>query len=178
MFKFIDLFFFLMLITSTSISLFIFRSTSVSRKPFNKIYSIISNPEIKHDKKISLIEGLHDYLNDYSEEQILFDNFEFFFWESVFMYDLFFAVSFSIIFFLTLGSNLPNAAKLFLIFFANTIIILLISNAFNYLIHRKLRMYHVKRKTFVYTATNLAKKNVLIIINSLILFSLFLHCLS
>lgn len=173
MFKFIDLFFFLMLIASTSISIAIFRSTSVSRKPFHKIYSIISNPEIKHDEKISLIEGLHEYLNDYPDEHILFDNFEFVKKESVFWYDFFFVVSFAIIVFLTLGSNLPDAVKVFLIFFTNTIMTLLISKTIDSLLCRKLGAYRVKRKNFVYTAASLAKKNSLIIVTSLILFSVF-----
>jgi len=174
MFKLVDLLFFLMLIISTSISIFIFRSHTVSRKPFYKIYSIISNPEIKHDEKIKLIEGLHDYLSDFSEEQILFDNLKFFNKESVFLYDVFFVVSFPIIVFLALSSKFPDVAKMLLIFITNTIIRLLTSNTIDLFLCRKLGVCHVKRKSLVYTATSLAKKNALIIINSLILFSIFL----
>jgi hypothetical protein len=174
MFKFVDLLFFFMLIISTSISIFIFRSNTVSRKPFHKIYSIILNPGIKHDEKIKLIEGLHSYLNDYSEEQILFDNFKFFQKESVFLYDVFFVVSFPIIVFLALSSKFPDAIKVLLIFITNTIIRLLTSNTIDLLLCKKLGISHVKRKSLMYTTINLAKKNALIILNSLIIFSIFL----
>lgn len=174
MIKYVDLLLFLFLIISTSISIFIFRTTTVSRKPFHKIYSKILNPEITHYKKISLIEGLHDYLNDYSEEHILFDNLKFYKNNSILWYDIFFTVSFTLIFFLSLGSKFPDAAKVFLIFFTNTIIILLMTNIVNLFKCRELGIYRAKRKSIVYTAANLTKKNVLIIVNSLILFSIFL----
>lgn len=161
-----------MLVISTSISLFIFRKTSISRNSFHKIYSAISNPEIKHDEKIKFIEVLHDYLNDYSEEQILLDNVIIFKRESVFWYDIFFVISFSVIVFLTLSSNIPDVAKVFLIFTTNTIFRLLASNTIDSFLCGKSGICHVKRKSVAHTATNLARKNSLIIINSLILFSI------
>jgi hypothetical protein len=173
MVKFVDLLLFLMLIISTSISIYIFRTTTVSRKPFYKIYSEISDPKTKQNEKINLIEGLHNYLNDYSEEQILFDNLELYKKESVFWYNIFFAVSFTLIFFLLLGSNLPNTIKAFLAFSSNTIIILLTTSIYSS-ICQELGIYQTKRKSLTYTAVSLAKKNFLIIVNSLILFSIFL----
>jgi hypothetical protein len=172
-FTLVDLVFFLVLIISTSISIFIFRSISVSGKPFHKIYSAISSPEIKQDEKIKLIEGLHDYLDDYSEEQILFHNLEFFKKEGIFWYDIYFALSFSIIAFLTLGSNLPDIAKVFLIFLANTLIRLLAESTIYFFLCRKIGMCHMKTMHQVHKAINLAKKNTLIILNSLILFYIF-----
>jgi len=146
MFKFVDLLFFLMLIIYTSISIFIFRSNTVSRKPFSKIYSLVSNHEIQHDEKIKLIEGLHDYLINYSEEQILFDNLKIFNKESVFWYDVFFVISFPIIFFLTLSSKLPEAVKVLLIFISNTIIRLFVSNTIDFFLCKRLGMCHVHRQ--------------------------------
>jgi hypothetical protein len=174
MVKFVDLLFFVMLIMSTSISIFIYRTTTVSRKPFHKVYSEISSSEVKQNEKINLIEGLHNYLNDYSEEQILFDNLDFYMKrESVFWYDIFFSVSFTLIFFLVLGSNLPDAAKILLIFSTNTIIILLTTSTHSFLC-RKLEICYPGRKSMGYVAANLARKNALIIFNSLILFSILL----
>ncbi len=173
MVKYVDLIFFLMLIISTSISIFIYRTTTVSRKPFHKVYSEISNPEVKKNEKINLIEGLHNYLNDYSEEQILFDNLDFYMRESVFWYDIFFSVSFTLIFFLVLGSILPDIIKILLIFFTNTTIILLFTSIHSFLCGES-RICYTGRKSLGYIAANLAKKNALIIINSLILFSIFL----
>jgi hypothetical protein len=173
MVKYVDLIFFLMLIMSTSISIFIYRTTTVSRKPFNKVYSEISNPGVKKNEQINLIEGLHNYLNDYSEEQILFDNLDFYMRESVFWYDIFFSASFTLIFFLVLGSNLPDIIKILLIFFTNTTIILLFTSIHSFLCGES-RICSTGRKSLGYIAANLAKKNALIIINSLILFSIFL----
>lgn len=172
-FTFVDLFFFLTLIISTSISIFIFRSISVSGKPFHKIYSAISSPEVKQDEKIKLIEGLHDYLDDYSEEQILFHNLEFLKKEGIFWYDIFFALSFTIIVFLTINSKLPDIIKVFLIFLGNTLIRLLTENAIYSFLCRKIGMCHVKTIHLVHKAISLAKKNTLIILNSLILFYIF-----
>jgi hypothetical protein len=170
----IDLFFFLIAIISTSISLYIFRKTTVSRKPFHKIYSDLSNPKTERHNKINLIENLYDYFYDYSEEHILFDNLEIYKKESVFWYDLFFAVSFSLIFFLVLSSHLPIAAKIILIFITNTTIRLLTANIIDSLLCRKLQICHPKRKKIVQTAANLTKNNTLIIVNSLIIFSIML----
>lgn len=173
MVKYVDLIFFLMLVMSTSISIFIYRTTTVSRKPFHKVYSEISNPEVKKNEKINLIEGLHNYLNDYSEGQILFDNLDFYMRESIFWYDIFFSISFALIFFLLLGSNIPDIIKIFLIFFTNTMIILLFTSIHSFLCGES-RICYAGRKSLGYVAANLARKNALIIINSLILFSIFL----
>jgi hypothetical protein len=162
-----------MLIMSTSISIFIYRITTVSRKPFYKIYSELSSPEVKKNEKINLIESLQNYLNDYSEEQILFDNLDFYMRESVFWYDIFFSVSFTLIFFLVLGSNLPDAAKILLIFSTNTTIILLITSIHSFLCGKS-KICYTERKSIGYMAANLARKNAFVIINSLILFSILL----
>jgi hypothetical protein len=162
-----------MLIMSTSISIYIYRKTTVSRKPFHKVYSEISNPEVKQNEKINLIVSLHNYFNDYSEEQILFDNLDFYMKESIFWYDIFFSVSFTLIFFLVLGSNLPDAVKILLIFSTNTIIVLLTTSVHSFLCGKS-RICYTGRKSLGYVAANLARKNALIIINSLILFSILL----
>lgn len=172
-FTFVDLLFFLMLITSTSISIYIFRSISVSGKSFHKIYSAIISPEIRQDEKIKLIEGLHDYLDDYTEEQILFHNLEFFKKGGVFWYDISFALSFTIIVFLTLSSKLPDIAKVALIFLANTLIRLLTERTVYSFLCRKIGMCHVKTIHLVHKAISLVKINTLIILNSLILFYIF-----
>ena len=154
--------------------MFIFRITTVSRKPFHKIYSEISNPEISYNEKIILIKGLHEYLNDYLKEQILFDNLEFYKKESIFWYDIFFTVSFCLIFFLSLRLNISDAAKVFLIFSTNTIIVVIAMYTIDFFQFRQLAIYDKKRNGSVYNIASLAKNNALIIVNSLIIFSLFL----
>lgn len=174
MIKYIDLLFFLISVVSTSISIYIFRKTTISRKPFHKIYSELSNPATNHNTKINLIESLYDYFYDYSEEHILFDNLEIYKKESVFWYDLFFAVSFSLILFLVLSSHLPIAVKIIFIFITNTTIRLLTAKVIDFFLCRKLQICHTRRKKLIQAAANLTKNNTLIIINSLIIFSIML----
>lgn len=174
MFKSIDLLFFIMAIISTSISIYLFRKTTISRKPFSKIYSEISNPKTEYRKKINLMESLYDYFNDYSEEHILFDNLVIFKKASIYWYDFFFAISFSLIFFIVLVSSLPAFVKVILIFISNTTIRLLTAKIIDSLLCKKLNICHTKREKLIHTAVNLTKNNSLIIINSLIIFSIML----
>ena len=61
-----------------------------------------------------------------------------------------------------------------LIFFTNTLIIFIYEYTFDLFQFRKLTISDKRRKRSIYTLANLAKKNALIIVNSLILFSFFL----
>lgn len=170
-----DLLIYLLFIISTLISVFIFQKI-IARKSFYKTYSRIST-SVKQNEIIYMIKNLQDYLNNYSEEQILFDNLNFCKKEIVFWYNIFFVSSFTLIFFLVFYSNLPDEVKWLLILITNTIIISLIMILYSF-ICKRLRICHIRRKSLARILWNIAIKNSIIIIVSITIFLIFIAVFS
>lgn len=171
-----DLLIYLLFIISTSISIFIFQKIK-ARKSFCKTYSKISSAEVKQNETIYIVENLQDYLNNYSEEQILFDNLNFCKKEFVFWYDIFFVVSFTLIFFSIVYSNLPDEIKWLLMFITNAIIMSLIMILYSF-ICKRLRVCPIRRKSLASTLWNITIKNIIIITMSITIFIISVTTLS
>lgn len=183
---------FLFLIQFITKKLYIF---SPSKKSFLDICGTVSNNNKRFDKKSSIFNDIHDYLNQ-SEEEILFHNLYFQNINLKDWYTFFFATLTSTMFFLSIETrnfeflreiinSLPFELlkeeviyylSTILVFVAPTIFIYLLS--FVYLQYKKSSFLNIYYKNFIFNLSTGVLFNVVAVLLSFIIYAIFLLILS
>ncbi|WP_440954758.1 hypothetical protein ACSAZK_14360 [Methanosarcina sp. Mfa9] len=167
-----DLSIFLLLVISTAVSVFIFNSIQ-PKKSFYQIYNELLKSETTKIKEIKILDNLHDYLEDYSNEQIIISNLQLGGKKAYYWYKILLVILISIVVFGTIQINISKNISTFLVYFMPSAIILIgMIICFCYAKYQK--KINIQLKILLETIINITIKNIFIITTSLVIFLMFL----